>query len=165
LPAASWDDRRVSWFPGCSGRHAGLIRFLEREGYVDRSQESLPDDEVLTALDAAGAGLSRPELCVLLAHSKRSLKDDLEVSDVPDDPYLLTELAGYFPAPVRGRFRDDLAAHPLRRQIVTTTLVNDLVDHLGPGFVHRLEERTGAGTPDAVRAYVITRDVFGLTEI
>jgi glutamate dehydrogenase len=56
----------------------------------------------------------------------------------------------------------ELAAHRLRRRIVATSLVNDLVDHLGPGFVHRIEERTGAGTPDAVRAYVITRDVFEL---
>ncbi len=146
-------------------RHAALIRFLEAEGYVDRAQETLPDDAAMVGLDAAGAGLSRPELCVLLAHSKRSLKDDVERSDVPDDPYLIEELAGYFPAAIREQFHGDLAAHPQSRQIVATTLVNDLVDHLGPGFVHRLEERTGAGTPDAVRAYVITRDVFGLPRI
>jgi glutamate dehydrogenase len=143
-------------------RHAALIGFLEREGYLQRAQEFLPDEVELAARRAAGRGLARPELCVLLAHSKRSLRDDLENSDVPDDPYLHEELAGYFPAPVRERFRDRLAAHPLRREIVTTCLINDLVDHVGAGFVHRLEERTGASTADAVRAYVICRNVFGL---
>jgi glutamate dehydrogenase len=146
-------------------RHAALIRFLEEEGYLDRVQESLPAETGLAVLDAAGQGLSRPELCVLLAHSKRSLEDDLEASDVPDDPYLFEDLARYFPPPIRSRFRQDLARHPLYRQIVAMTLVNELVDHLGPGFVHRLEERTGAGTTDAIRAYVITRDVFGLPAI
>jgi glutamate dehydrogenase len=143
-------------------RHAALIAFLEREGYLQRAQEFLPGEVELAARRAAGRGLTRPELCVLLAHSKRSLRDDLENSDVPDDPYLHEELAGYFPSRVRSRFRDRLAEHPLRREIVTTCLINDLVDHVGPGFVHRLEERTGASTADAVRAYVICRDVFGL---
>jgi glutamate dehydrogenase len=146
-------------------RHAALIRFLEEEGYLDRVAESLPAETGLAVLDAAGQGLSRPELCVLLAHSKRSLEDDLEASDVPDDPYLFEDLARYFPPPIRSRFRQDLAGHPLYRQIVAMTLVNELVDHLGPGFVHRLEERTGAGTTDAIRAYVITRDVFGLPAV
>lgn len=146
-------------------RHATLIRFLEREGYLDRAQEFLPDDEGILALQAAGAGLSRPELCSLIAHSKNSLWDDLDASDVPDDPYLGAELVGYFPKAIRERFRSTLVAHPLRREIIATALVNDLVDHLGPGFVYRLEERTGARTPDAVRAYVVVRDVFGLPQI
>jgi glutamate dehydrogenase len=146
-------------------RHASLIRFLEQEGYLHRAQDSLPDEAGLAELDAAGQGLSRPELCVLLAHSKTSLKDDLGASDVPDDPYLFKDVARYFPPDIRNRFRNDLARHPLYRQIVAMTLVNELVDHLGPGFVHRLEERTGAGTTDAVRAYIVTRDVFGLPAI
>ena len=143
-------------------RHATLIGFLEREGYLHRAEECLPDDVELAMRSDAGQGLTRPELCVLLAHSKRSLKDDLDGSDVPDDPYLNDELAGYFPQPVLQRSSPDLAGHPLRRGIITTCLVNDLVDHVGPGFVHRLEERTGAATTDAVRAYVVCRDVFGL---
>jgi glutamate dehydrogenase len=146
-------------------RHATLIRFLGREGYLDRAQEFLPDDEGIAALQAAGAGLSRPELSVLLAHSKNSLRDDLDASDVPDDPHLVGELVAYFPTAISDRFRRNLSAHPLRREIIATSLVNDLVDHLGPGFVYRLEERTGAGTADAVRAYVVVRDVFGLAEI
>jgi glutamate dehydrogenase len=146
-------------------RHVTLIRFLEREGYLDRVAEFLPDEVGVAALQSSAAGLSRPELCVLLAHSKRSLRDDLDDSDVPDDPHLLGELLNYFPTLIRDRFGADVAGHPLRREIIATSLVNDLVDHLGPGFVYRLEEGTGVGTADAVRAYVVVRDVFALPGI
>ena len=38
------------------------------------------------------------------------------------------------------QFRDQLANHQLRREIVATQWANDLVNHMGPSYVYRLEE-------------------------
>jgi glutamate dehydrogenase len=55
--------------------------------------------------------------------------------------------------------------HPLRRQIVTMSVVNEMVNRGGITFAYRILEETGASADDIVRAYIITRDVFELQSI
>ena len=46
-------------------------------------------------------------------------------------------LVDYFPTPLRERFADRMAGHRLRREIVTTALVNEAVNRGGMSFVFR----------------------------
>jgi glutamate dehydrogenase len=55
-----------------------------------------------------------------------------------------------------------LSVHPLRREIVTTAVVNEVVNRGGISFVFRAVEETGASVEDVIRAYVVVRDVYGL---
>ncbi|HET7921536.1 MAG TPA: NAD-glutamate dehydrogenase, partial [Gammaproteobacteria bacterium] len=57
--------------------HVYLMRTLERSGLLNRVIEFLPDTEELKARRAAGRGLVRPELAVLLAYSKISIYNAL----------------------------------------------------------------------------------------
>ena len=57
---------------------------------------------------------------------------------------------------------DRLDDHPLRREIVTTTVVNDLVNRGGITFSFRASEETGATPVEIARAYSVVREVFGL---
>jgi glutamate dehydrogenase len=143
-------------------RQAGLIRDLERMGRLDRGLEFLPDDETLAARAAARRGLTRPELAVLLAYAKMSLDRDLVASDLPDLPELAGDLVGYFPPALRGRFAAQIAAHPLRREILATVVTNDLVNRAGLTFIHDLRASTGREAPDIARGYRIVREVFEL---
>ena len=143
-------------------RQVRLIRDLERAGRLDRALEFLPDDETLAARAAHGAGLTRPELAVLLAYAKMSLDHDLLASDLPDPPELAGDLRGYFPAALRERFAAQIAAHPLRREITATVVTNDLVNRAGLTFVHDMRARTGRAAPDVARGYRIVREVFEL---
>src|SRR5690606_41512018 len=47
-----------------------LIRVLEAEGHLDRALEFLPSDEALEERGAAGIGLTRSELVIVLAYSE-----------------------------------------------------------------------------------------------
>jgi glutamate dehydrogenase len=58
-----------------------------------------------------------------------------------------------------------MATHRLRREIVTTEIVNEVVNRGGTSFVYRAVEETGASSADVIRAYVIVRDVYGLPEL
>jgi len=137
-----------------------LIRSLERRGELNRSIEYLPDEETLSERRQRGLGLTRPELAVLLSYSKIVLNQQLINSDVPEDPYLSTELERYFPAPVRTRFAAAIRRHRLRREIIATATTNSLVNRMGPGFVLRAVDDTGASAAEIARAYSIARDVF-----
>src|SRR5436309_15112212 len=40
-----------------------------------------------------------------------------------------------------------------------------MINRVGSTFVHRLQDETGAAAPDVVRAYLITREAFGLVDL
>ncbi len=60
-----------------TGFAARLMQGLEADGRLDRTVEFLPSDAALAERAQGGEGLTRPELAVLLAYAKLSLKDAL----------------------------------------------------------------------------------------
>jgi glutamate dehydrogenase len=139
-----------------------FIRFLEKEGRLNRALEFLPSDDEIAERRSKGHALSGPEQSVLLAYSKMWLNDQLLASDLPEDPWVVTALERYFPAALRKRFGGYIARHPLKREIVATHVLNSMVNRVGATFVHRLMETTGATPAQIVRAYLLTREVFAL---
>lgn len=134
---------------------------------VDLHLEALPEPAELRKRFAGDLhrGLTSPELATLMAHVKLATKSDLLVTDLPDNDVFDERLARYFPVPLRTRFGTGIRAHRLRREIVTTTLVNDVVDKAGTTHLFRLREGAGASTEEGVRAYVVASAVFGLDEL
>ncbi len=144
--------------------HQRLIRDLERRGGLDRELEFLPSDADIQTRHAAGLGLTSPELSVLLAYAKITLKNDLLASPLPDEAHFRALLARYFPSTLVERFGSRLDSHPLRREIVTTWLVNDLVNRGGITFAFRAGEEVGASPAEVARAYTVARAVFRLPD-
>ncbi|MGA8117827.1 MAG: NAD-glutamate dehydrogenase [Actinocatenispora sp.] len=145
--------------------HRRLITDLERSGRLDRTLEGLPSDAALAVRGDNGEGLCSPEFSVVLAYVKIALEDELLDSGLPDEEWTHHTLVEYFPTALRERFGAGMAEHPLHREIVTTLLINETVNRGGTSFVYRAVEETGATVPDVVRAYVIAREVFGLSEL
>jgi glutamate dehydrogenase len=139
-----------------------MIRFLEKEGRLNRAIEFLPDDETIAERRAAGLALTGPERAVLLAYSKMWLADELLASDLPEDPWIASALVRYFPRRLRGEFAAEIARHPLRREIIATVVLNEMVNRVGPSFPHQMTSSTGATAAQVVRAYLLTREVFAL---
>jgi glutamate dehydrogenase len=139
-----------------------FIRDLERRGKLDRAVEFLPSDEELRKRATDGKGLTRPELSVLLAYAKLDLDAEITASELPDDPYLESLLAGYFPKAAVERFPDAVKQHRLRREIISTVLTNKIVNLAGPVFVHRMKEVSSAPAWRVARAFVVAEGAFGL---
>ncbi|MEU6646952.1 NAD-glutamate dehydrogenase [Saccharomonospora sp. NPDC046836] len=142
--------------------HRRQISALESKGALDRELEALPSDAEFARLAKAGLGLTSPELATLLAHVKLDLKDELLASELPDVEVFSRRLGEYFPTPLRQRFGGAIGRHPLRRQITTTWLVNEVVDGAGVSFAFRLAEELNATATDAVRAFAVVTNVYGL---
>ncbi len=145
--------------------HRRFMQKLEQAGELDRALEFLPDDAELARREEAGTGLVSPENAVLIAYSKMTLTQHIEDSTLPEEPWFQRILADYFPPAIAERFADDLPNHPLHREIITTSLVNDMINRSGTTFVHRAIEETGADLTQVTRAYSVVRAVFGLPEL
>ena len=145
--------------------HQRFIEFLEKGGRLNRALEFLPSDKEIAARRAKGVGLTSPERSVLLAYSKIWLYDELLASTLPDDPWVSTALARYFPKALRQRYADYMARHPLKRDIIATYVTNSMVNRVGTTFVHQLLETTGAKPHEVVRAYLLNREVFGFVDL
>ncbi|WP_426566046.1 NAD-glutamate dehydrogenase [Angustibacter sp. McL0619] len=144
--------------------HQRLIHALSQQGELNRRLEFLPDDAAINRRHEEGLGLSSPEFSVLVAYAKITLADELLASSLPDDPWFASTLTAYFPKAIVERYGDRLAQHPLRREIITTKLVNNLVNRGGITFAFRVQEETSATPVQVALAYVVAREVFGLQE-
>jgi glutamate dehydrogenase len=143
-------------------RVAHLMRQLEKAGRLNRAIEFLPDEEALVDRARQRQGFTRPELSVLLSYTKMMVYDELLASDLPDDPAMQEDLKIYFPTPLRERYEKQIRRHRLSREIIATAVTNSMVNRVGVTFFHEVRDRTGMPSADVARAYVITRDVFGL---
>ncbi|HWF49747.1 MAG TPA: NAD-glutamate dehydrogenase [Solirubrobacteraceae bacterium] len=145
--------------------HERLIRRLEHDGRLNRELEFLPGEETIAERRGDHVGLVAPELAVLMAYGKITLYSELLESDLPEDPYLASDLEGYFPAPLSQRFGAQMHSHRLRREIIATVVANQLVDRAGMTFAFRLCEETGATAATLARAYAVAREVYRLPEL
>ncbi|ORI17299.1 NAD-glutamate dehydrogenase [Rhodococcus sp. 1168] len=145
--------------------HRRVIEDLEARSGLDRELEVLPSDIDIRKRAQDGRGLSSPELATLMAHVKLVLESDLLASELPDSDVFAPRLPKYFPEPLRKKYSSAITSHPLRRQLVATTLTNETVDRGGISFVYRLAEDTGASGTDAVRAFAAATEIFDLEEL
>jgi glutamate dehydrogenase len=141
-----------------------FIRHLERAGRLNRKVEYLPSDDEIAERRDKKIGFTSPERAVLLAYSKMELFDDLLTSDVIDDEYVAKVLVGYFPTPLQTRFADVMAGHRLKREIIATEVANACINRSGSVFIHRMRTETGATSAEAVRCFILARDVFRVGE-
>jgi glutamate dehydrogenase len=102
---------------------------------------------------------------VLLSWAKIALSADLLKSKLPDDPVCERLLIAYFPPALRERFLDDIKAHRLRREIITTSITNAMINRGGPAMAVRLADETGRAAVDVAYAFLAACSIFQLSEL
>jgi glutamate dehydrogenase len=140
--------------------HGRLIRSLEARGALHRGIEFLPDDKGLAERAQQKRGLTAPEIAVLLAYAKIALKEAILASSLPDSEDVHDLLVNYFPAALVEHCRELLPAHPLKRDIITTQLVNRLVNRMGTTFVMQVADETGAAPAQVAGAWYAASSVL-----
>src|SRR3954447_143527 len=145
--------------------HARMIKDFVKEHGLNRELEALPSEKEIRRRTEAGIGLTSPELATLMAHVKLAMKSVLLASELPDQEVFASRLPWYFPSNLCDQFAGDIRQHQLRREIVSTMLVNDIVDTSGITYAYRITEDVGVGPVDAVRSYVATNAIFRIGEV
>jgi glutamate dehydrogenase len=134
--------------------HVARIEEMLAAGILSRKDDAIPTREELLALPSRDRGLPRPLLAVLLGITKMWAFDQILESKLPESELCAPYLDAYFPRLLRERFREHFTSHPLRREIVGTTLVNELVNNAGILFVPETMAAAKASFADVVAAYV-----------
>ncbi|QTS83910.1 NAD-glutamate dehydrogenase [Coxiella endosymbiont of Amblyomma nuttalli] len=142
-----------------------FLDVLEQERKINRSLEFLPDDKTLLERRAAGLGLTRPELSILLAYSKIILKAQVKASSLVEDSYLSRYVADVFPTPLRRRFSKHMKAHYLSKEIIATQLSNRLISMMGIPFLYQMQDELGVSIPSIMRAFITAIKIFQVEEL
>ncbi len=142
-----------------------LVEFLEKTAGLNPKIEFLPSKTELSRRKQDNTGLSRPELAVLMAYSKRSVYDNVIGSKIPDDEFYQQYLFAYFPHQMAKKFSDEIKNHPLKREIIANSVANDFINHLGVNFYHTACEFTGLSGCDVIRTFSSAWQIFALKEL
>ncbi len=145
-----------------AAEHLQFIRLLEQSGELDRELEFLPTDNEILERQQNGRGLTRPELSILLSYSKINLINQLSESDELDNEFAREDLSTYFPKPLQKKYAELMKDHRLAHEIIATQTANSLVNRMGPTYVIRTQEETGATSGEIARAYTIARETLNL---
>jgi glutamate dehydrogenase len=144
-------------------RFCDLMQAIDERGLVRRGEDPFPTHEELHERRARYVGLTRPELSLVTALTKINLSRRLEDAPLVDDAYLVERfLKPYFPPSIVERFPDGIGQHRLRRDLVATRLVNELVDVMGSTFIFSMVRDEGVQAPAAIRAWIIAADILDL---
>ncbi|TXR53558.1 NAD-glutamate dehydrogenase [Reinekea thalattae] len=142
-----------------------LMNALENAGKLDRSLEFMPTNEQLSERKADGLGLTRPELAVLISYVKGDLKELLATEELANDPVISNAIETEFPQALVSQLGDHIDKHLLKKEIIATITANEMVNYLGINSYNRLQESTGASAVEIAKAFVASREIFGLTDI
>ncbi len=142
-----------------------FIDTLEEEKLIDRTVEFLPTREELNRRALNKENMTRPELCVLLSYSKRSVYHDLITATFSKDKYFESYLINYFPALMQEKFREEILSHPLKHEIIRTVVTNKIINQLGGPSLNIIKRETGAAVCDIVRSYTIICEIFDLDNL
>ena len=142
-----------------------VIEVLEASGRLNREVEGLAANDELLRRGSDGAGLTRPELAVLLATAKLALQEATEQAHLGAAPEMEPELLAAFPVQMRERYARSLADHRLRGEIVATKIANRLVNRLGVLHPFELAEEEGAALGDIAAMFVTAERLFALPEL
>ncbi|MBM6621010.1 NAD-glutamate dehydrogenase [Micrococcaceae bacterium RIT802] len=139
-----------------------LMDWLEEHADLNREIEFLPSSSELEERMAGGKSLTAPELSVLVAYAKIQLATALARTDLADDPYFDRTMREYFPVQLAEKFPEDILAHPLRKEIVSTVVANDMVNMGGITYAFRVMEETSATEASVARSFVALREIYAL---
>ncbi len=136
------------------------IEFLCEPEAVDAGELRLPDARALARRAAAGEGLTRPELAVLLGLAKLRTRQALAESDLVTRAYCEPLLESYFPRTFRSAFPEAVRGHRLRREITALVMTNRLLDVVGVTAIPTLLSELGVEIPEAACALLLAEDVL-----
>ncbi|MBA3396059.1 MAG: NAD-glutamate dehydrogenase [Deltaproteobacteria bacterium] len=136
-----------------------LLTYLDKHG-LSRTAEHIPADEELRSWLAAGKGLTRNLLAVLVAHTKNDLYERVLSSKIPDVPLFQPYLFAYFPQKAAEQFKEQVTKHHLRREIIATVVTNALINQAGCTLLVSLCKESSYTLDELVVRYFICDELL-----
>lgn len=138
---------------------------LEKSGFLNRAIEFLPSRKEIDKYQIEQKGLTRPQLCVMMAYSKMDIYNKLLASDLIKDKYFEKDLLAYFPTLMQEKLPDEILNHQLRNEIIATQITNFVVNRIGITFINQMSQDSGFSVVDVIRNFIIACDSFRIRDV
>ena len=152
-------------------QHHRLLKYLEKIQVLNREIEFLPSDDEITKMSSEMKGFTSPQIAILIAYTRMFIKNEIMLSNIFNDGSNLSNLyesqylLSYFPKYIRDNFTQYIRQHPLKKEILATCVVNDIVNRMGCIFVNHIIENIGITVEDVIKIYVITTYIYNIYEV
>ncbi|CAH58043.1 NAD-glutamate dehydrogenase [Ehrlichia ruminantium] len=152
-------------------QHHRLLKYLEKTKILNRKIEFLPSDEDIIKITSEKKGFTCPQIAILIAYTRMFLKNEVMVSNIFNHSSSLSNLyesqylLSYFPQYIRDNFAPYIRQHPLKKEILVTCIVNDIVNRMGCTFVNHIIENIGITAENVIKIYIITTHIYNLYEV
>ena len=156
--ALSLDEQRI---PGQIPYLREIVRTLVREGYINRESDRMPLESELDAIESAGQGIPRPVLASLMGFIKLRLSEKLHQNPIFDDDWYERYLKEYFPKELSTKHFSHVNAHPLKKEIILTSGLNETINHAGMLFIEMMTLRTSNSPAEIMDAYLRLSEFLG----
>ncbi|MGE0548918.1 MAG: NAD-glutamate dehydrogenase domain-containing protein [Kofleriaceae bacterium] len=136
-----------------------LLSYLDKHG-LSRTAEHIPPDDELRSWLVTGKGIPRNLLAVLVAHTKNDLYERVLASRIPDLPLFDPMLVSYFPPKIAEKYKDQIAKHHLRREIIATVATNAIINQAGCTLLVELSKETALPVEELVIRYFMCDELL-----
>ena len=113
-----------------------VVRILESKMDIFRRHYFLiPKERDFSEIVDDDGKIVRPILATLMLYAKIFLQDILLGSSLIKDPSYERYLMEYFPKEFRDRFKEEIINHPLRSEIISMMIANEIINENGVSFL------------------------------
>jgi glutamate dehydrogenase len=142
------------------------IEILESEvDAFNRRDFYIPKNENLSDIVDINDSIVRPVLCSLLSYSKIFLKKILLDSSLVDEVFTQQYLYRYFPKSFVGAYEQQIAHHPLKREIIATMMADIVINNQGITFISDYKKIGNEKFLLKIKSYLVVKLLFGSREI
>jgi len=145
---------------------SSAIKILEQNlKAFNRKDFQIPKDENISAMINAEKSIVRPILASTLSYAKIFIKTILLDSELVDEKFSLSYLYKYFPKSFVGIYEHEIALHPLRREIIATSIADKIINYQGVTFISDFERIGKDKFINKIKSYLICSQLFGTNDI
>jgi len=144
----------------------GALKILEQNlNAFNRKDFNIPKDENLSAMLNKEKSIVRPILASMLSYAKIFIKNLLLDSSLVDETFSLSYLYKYFPKSFVGIYEREITGHPLKREIIATTIADKVINFQGVSFISDFERIGKEKFINKIKSYLICSQLFGTNDI
>jgi len=144
----------------------GALSIIEKQiPAFKRSDFQIPKDENFTAMLNDEGAIVRPILASILSYAKIFVKDLLVKSTLVDDSFALGYLYKYFPKSFVGIYEREISEHPLKRELIATTIADKVINFQGASFISDFERIGEEKFINKIKSYLICNQLFETNDI
>ena len=144
--------------------YLGVISILDEHiESFNRKNFYIPKDENLVEMQDAKGYIVRPIIASILSYSKIFLKSKLLQSELIDTAFAHLYLHKYFPKSITSAYANEVDAHPLRREIIATTIADTIINNQGILFLS--DYKDDKTFISKIQSYLINNQLFGANDI